>query len=259
MIFELIFLFIAGFFGGTLNSIAGGGTFITFPALLFVGVPPIVANATNTFASCSGYISGTFAFRHDLKSYKRELPKFIIFSFLGGILGAWLLLRTPEKIFSEIIPWLMLIATFIFVYGTKINKQLELLAIKNKHISTVGKVSTTLLLLLICFYGGFFNAGLGIICLSYLALCGYTNVSSMNGLKLLISSCVSVVAIVLFAYSGSIAWTQGIAVLFGTLTGGYLAARISRNLSQVYIRAFITLIGIFITLYFFYDFYWPKT
>ena len=259
MVLELLFLFIAGFLGGTLNSIAGGGTFITFPALLFVGVPPIIANATNTFASCSGYVSGTYAFRDDLQSYKSELPKFIILSFLGGILGAWLLLQTPERIFNGIIPWLMLIATFIFAYGTKINELLGQLADKNKHISIVGKIVKPLLLLLVCFYGGFFNAGLGIICLSYLALCGYTDINAMNGLKLLISSCVSVVAIGLFAYNGSIAWSQGTAVLIGTLTGGYLAARISRYLPQSYIKTFVILIGIFVTLYFFYNFYWPKT
>lgn len=258
MIFELIFLFLAGFFGGTLNSIAGGGTFITFPALLLVGIPPIIANATNTFASCSGYISGTFAFRADLKSYKSKLPRFIVLSLLGGILGAWLLLQTPEKLFSEIIPWLMLMATFIFIYGTKINKRLEQLASNNKHISSIGKIATPLLLLLVCFYGGFFNAGLGIICLSYLALCGYTNINAMNGLKLLISSCVSIIAIGLFAYNDAIAWNQGMAVLLGTVTGGYLAARISRYLPQQYIRSFVILIGACVTLYFFYDFYWSK-
>jgi uncharacterized membrane protein YfcA len=259
MTFELIFLFLAGFFGGTLNSIAGGGTFITFPALLFVGIPPIIANATNTFASCSGYISGTFAFREDLKSHKNELPKFIILSFLGGVLGAWLLLQTSEQIFNEIIPWLMLIATFVFIYGTKINERLGRLANKNKHISIVGKIASPLLLLLVCFYGGFFNAGLGIICLSYLALCGYTNINAMNGLKLLISSCVSIVAIGLFAYNDAIAWNQGTAVLLGTVTGGYLAARISRYLPQNYIRNFVILISMCVTLYFFYDLYWAKT
>lgn len=258
MIFELIFLFLAGFFGGTLNSIAGGGTFITFPALLLVGIPPIIANATNTFASCSGYISGTFAFRDDLKSYKSELPRFIVLSFLGGILGAWLLLQTPEKLFSEIIPWLMLIATFVFIYGTKINKRLGQLANNNKHISSVGKIVIPLLLLLVCFYGGFFNAGLGIICLSFLAVCGYTNINAMNGLKLLISSCVSIIAIGFFAYNDAIAWNQGTAVLLGTVTGGYLAARISRYLPQQYIRNFVILIGVSVTLYFFYDFYWSK-
>ena len=153
----------------------------------------------------------------------------------------------------------MLIATFVFIYGTKINERLGQLANKNKHISTVGKIATPLLLLLVCFYGGFFNAGLGIICLSYLALCGYTNINAMNGLKLLISSCVSIVAIGLFAFNDAIAWNQGTAVLLGTVTGGYLAARVSRYLPQIYIRNFVILICICVILYLFYDFYCVKT
>ena len=152
----------------------------------------------------------------------------------------------------------MLIATFVFIYGTKINKRLGQLANNNKHISSVGKIVIPLLLLLVCFYGGFFNAGLGIICLSFLAVCGYTNINAMNGLKLLISSCVSIIAIGFFAYNDAIAWNQGTAVLLGTVTGGYLAARISRYLPQQYIRNFVILIGVCVTLYFFYDFYWSK-
>ena len=100
---ELPLLFIAGLFGGMLNSIAGGGTFITFPALLFAGVPPISANATNTFASCSGYISGAYAFRKELQAHLSELPKYLLISLFGGITGAWLLLQTPESIFREAI------------------------------------------------------------------------------------------------------------------------------------------------------------
>ena len=92
MTLELSFLFAAGFFGGILNSLAGGGTFITFPALLVVGIPPFIANATNTFASCSGYLSGAYAFRHDLKLHKKALPKIITMSVLGGMIGSWLLL-----------------------------------------------------------------------------------------------------------------------------------------------------------------------
>src|SRR5210317_652675 len=101
---ELPLLFIAGLFGGMLNSIAGGGTFITFPALLFAGVPPVSANATNTFASCSGYISGAYAFRKELHAHSSELPRYLLISLLGGITGAWLLLQTPESLFREAIP-----------------------------------------------------------------------------------------------------------------------------------------------------------
>ncbi len=100
---EALLLFSAGFFGGVLNSIAGGGSFITFPALLFAGVPPISANATNTFASCSGYLSGAYALRRELRAHKKELPGYILISLLGGIAGAWLLMRTPASLFQDAI------------------------------------------------------------------------------------------------------------------------------------------------------------
>ncbi|MBL4613730.1 MAG: sulfite exporter TauE/SafE family protein, partial [Magnetovibrio sp.] len=220
-----------------------------------VGVPPIIANATNTFASCSGYLSGTYAFRHDLKAHKKELPKFILISFVGGIAGAWLLLQTPETVFREIIPWLLLFATLLFTFGAKLNELLRRLSSRHKHASVIGAVLALLILLGVCVYGGFFNAGLGIISLSYLALTGHTNINAMNGLKLLISSCVSLIAIVLFAYNDAIAWNQGFWVLLGTLTGGYLAARISRNIPQSYVRGFVIIASIVVTIYFFYDFY----
>ena len=252
---EFPLLFLAGFFGGILNSIAGGGTFITFPALLFVGVPPISANATNTFASCSGYLSGTYAFRHDLNAHKKELPKYILVSFIGGIAGAWLLLQTPETLFREIIPWLLLFATLLFAFGAHLNALLKKLSARHRHASSVGSALALLILLGVCVYGGFFNAGLGIITLSYLALSGHTNINAMNGLKLLVSSCVSLVAIALFIYNDSIAWSEGTVVLLGTLTGGYLAARISRRVPEAYVRGFVILASVTVTAYFFYDLY----
>ncbi len=112
-----------------------------------------------------------------------------------------------------------------------------------------------LMLLGICIYGGFFNAGLGIIVLSYLALSGYTNISAMNALKLLTSTCVSLIAIVLFIKNDAIAWFEGIIVLFGTLTGGYIAAHVSRQISQEYVRSFVIIAGVGITTYFFYEIY----
>ena len=255
MLFELPLLFIAGLFGGMLNSIAGGGTFITFPALLLAGVPPISANATNTFASCSGYISGAYAFRKELHAHINELPKYILISLLGGITGAWLLLQTPESLFREAIPWLLLFATLLFAFGSRLNDIFRQLASLHRHASSIGRLLLLLMLVGVCIYGGFFNAGLGIIMLSYLALAGHTNINSMNGLKLLTSTCVSLAAIALFICHDEIAWFEGSIVLLGTLTGGYIAARISRQVSQVYVRNIVTLAGISITLYFFYDVY----
>lgn len=255
MSFELLFLFFAGFFGGVLNSIAGGGSFITFPALLFVGVAPISANATNTFSSCAGYLSGAYAFRKDLYAHKKELPRLILMSLIGGIVGAWLLLNTPESLFLEAIPWLLLFATLLFIFGGKLNSTLKQFASHHRHASSVGNLLLLLTLLGVCIYGGFFNAGLGIIMLSYLALAGYSNINAMNGMKLLVSSTVSLIAIVLFIYNGAIAWYEGAIVLLGTLAGGYVAAHVSRQLPQQYVRAFVIVASIGITVYFFLDIY----
>lgn len=255
MLLEMIFLFGAGFFGGVLNSVAGGGSFITFPALLFVGVPPISANATNTFASCAGYLSGTYAFRNDLYAHRKDLPKLILISLIGGIIGAWLLLQTPESLFRDAIPWLLLFAMLLFVFGGKINALLKQHASHHKHASAVAGLLLLLMLLGVCIYGGFFNAGLGIIALSYLALAGYTDINAMNGIKLLVSSAVSLIAIVLFFYDGVIAWYEGIIVLVGTLVGGYVAAHVSRKLSQVHVKWFVIVVGCGITVYFFIDTY----
>lgn len=255
MTLELFFLFSAGFFGGIINSIAGGGSFITFPALLFVGVAPISANATNTFASCAGYISGAYALRKELYTHKHELMRIILISLLGGIVGAWLLLQTSENLFSQAIPWLLLFATVLFIFGGRLNSVMKVVAHKYQHASSIGALSLILLLLGVSIYGGFFNAGLGIIILSYLALAGYTNINVMNGLKLLVSSSVSLIAIVLFIVKDAIVWFEGSIVMFGTLVGGYVAAHISRSLPQQLVRNFVIVASSAITLYFFNESY----
>ena len=255
MVFELFFLFFAGLLGGVINSIAGGGSFITFPALMFVGIPPIIASATNTFASCAGYMSGTYAFRKEIANHKDELLQIIIISLIGGITGAWLLLKTPEAVFRDAIPWLLLFATLLFVFGGKVNTKLKEMASNHRHASFIGGVLLLIILFGVSAYGGFFNAGLGIITLSYLALAGHTNINTMNGLKLLISSTVSLIAIALFIYNDVIVWYEGCIVLCGTLTGGYVAANVSRQLPQKYVRRFVIVASTATTLYFFFDIY----
>lgn len=255
MLFELILLFLAGFFGGVLNSIAGGGSFITFPTLIFVGIPPIIANATNTFASCAGYMSGAYAFRKEIATHKNELLLIIIISLIGGISGAWLLLQTPESVFREAIPWLLLFATMLFIFGGQINAKLKKMASSHQHASAIGGFFLLILLFAVSLYGGFFNAGLGIVTLSYLALAGHTNINAMNGLKLLVSSAVSLIAIALFILNDVIAWYEGTIVLCGSLAGGYAAAHLSRQLPQQYVRHFVIVASIATTLYFFVDIY----
>lgn len=251
MVVEILFLLAAGFLGGVVNAIAGGGSFITFPALLFVGVPPISANATNTFASCSGYLSGAYAFRHDLRSQRGDVPRYLLIGLLGGGGGAWLLLHTPEALFREAIPWLLLFATLLFVFGNRINRAFARLGGGHRHAARIGRALLGLLLLAISVYGGFFNAGLGIVLLSYLALAGHGDINAMNGLKLLVSSAVSLVAVILFVVEGAIAWYSGSLVLLGTLAGGYVAAHHSRRLPQRRVRALVIAASIGVTAYFF--------
>lgn len=249
---DLILLFIAGLIGGVLNSIAGGGSFVTFPALVFVGVPPLIANATNTFASCGGYLSGAYAFKDKLKSHPRLIFLIVICSFLGGALGAYLLLNTPEALFQNSIPWLLLFATLLFIYGAKANELLVSYAQNNRFASKLRVLLLCVSLFSICIYGGFFNAGLGIIVLSFLTLCGFADINIMNGIKLVVSSAVSLIAISLFIANDAIAWLEGIYVLVGTLLGGYFSAQVSMKVPQQTIRVVVIMMSIIITLYFFY-------
>jgi hypothetical protein len=253
---EFLFLFVAGVTGGMLNSIAGGGSFITFPALLLVGVPPVAANATNTFSSCSGYLSGAYALRHELLEKRLPVGRYVGFSLVGGALGAWLLLQTPEARFREAVPWLLLFASVLFIWGGRLNLLLRGLSGRYQHASTLGGLALALFLLAVCTYGGFFNAGLGIIILSYLVLAGETDINAMNGVKLLVSSAVSLIAIILFVVDGVIAWREGLIVLVGTLIGGYLAAHYSRRLPQHAVRGVVIAASVVITGWFFYDIYW---
>jgi uncharacterized membrane protein YfcA len=252
---EWILLFGAGVLGGILNSIAGGGSFITFPALMFVGVPPVVANATNTFAACAGYISGTYGFRDDIASTGHRLTFTVVLSLVGGALGAYLLLTVSETQFLTAIPWLLLFATLLFLFGEPLSSALSRISQSSSNGSKLGLVAISIMLVVVSAYGGFFNAGLGVVVLSYLVLAGYRDINQMNGLKLLISSCVSIVAIIIFVIDGSIDWGRGVAVMIGTLSGGYAAARVSRKIEQKYVKGFVGLSSIVMTVYFFIDTY----
>ncbi|MCW8345801.1 sulfite exporter TauE/SafE family protein [Vibrio sp. ZSDZ65] len=253
-ILQLLLLFIAGIFGGVLNSIAGGGSFITFPALIFVGVPPIIANATNTFASCAGYLSGTFAFRREILKDRANLLKIILLSIMGGFSGSLLLIYTSEQQFLYAVPWLLLAATLLFIFGEKANQALQRISKGSNH---TGFIALFLSLFLFCVgvFGGFFNAGLGVIGLSYLAIAGYRDINLMNGLKLLISTCASAMAIIIFIFSDLLDWYSGIAVMLGTLTGGYFAAHFSQRVPQIIVRRFVIFSSVSITLYFFFNTY----
>ena len=145
------------------------------------------------------------------------------------------------------------------IFGGRLNNWLRGIGSRHRHASLVGRLLLLLMFFGVCLYGGFFNAGLGIIILSYLALAGHSDINAMNGLKLLVSSAVSLIAILLFVIDGIIAWNEGIAVLLGTVAGGYIAAHLSRRIPQAAVRSFVILAGSCITLYFFYAIYFTAT
>ncbi len=242
---DFAFLFFAGVIAGVVNSLAGGGSLITFPALMAVGVPPLVANATNTYASCAGYISGIYGFRHHLRQHHQLLFTITLFSLAGGVTGAWLLLNTDESVFEFAIPWLMLFATLAFAFGGSINQFI------NRFFQNRSQRTLPPILIIISIYGGFFNAGLGIVALSYLALAGYQNIHVMNALKLVISTAVSIIAVFIFTASGHIDWHSGSVVLIGSVVGGYVSARVAHKIPQASLKAGILLLSVSVTTYYF--------
>lgn len=258
--FELLFLFLAGLLSGGVNAIAGGGSFISFPALLFAGLPPVIANATNTFSACGGYLSGSFALRKELLAEKAIVIGFSIVGLLGGLAGGYLLLSTDATIFANLIPWLMLIATVLFFLGPRLNAFLAQHFAQstraNGRLKTWGVWGATYLLMLgVSVYGGYFNAGLGIVILSCMSLLGYTHIHFMNGIKLWLSSVISIFSIIVFIANDAIAWYAGGIVLVGSVIGTYFASLYSKRVNPQLIKHIIGIVSVCLTAYFFYDVY----
>jgi uncharacterized membrane protein YfcA len=250
-----IILLVAGFLGGAVNSLAGGGSFIVFPALLFVGVPPVLANASNTYAALPGYASGVAGYWQTMKVYRGQMLAFGIVAILGGYIGAELLLVVSDAQFEMVVPWLMTFAVALFAFGNRFNAFIKSRSGGTTRMAKLGAALILVLMGLVCVYGGFFNAGLGILLLAALAMAGLTNIHAMNGLKLYISTLVALVAVIRFALNGSIDWYHGSIALIGVTTGGYLAARMAQHIPAQWIRNGVIIYGVFMTAYFFWAAY----
>ena len=250
-----LLLFFAGLIAGTLNTLAGGGSFVAFPALLYAGVPPVIANATNTYAALPGYISGALGFRADLIKHRRRLLPYTVIALLYGYAGAELLLHVSNQAFNQIVPWLMLLAVVLFAVGNRINSFVASRAGGMRGAKLTGAALLLGLLAALCVYGGFFNAGFGIMLLAYLAVAGMSDLNAMNGLKLWISSTVAVIAVIRCAQSGSIDWYNGTITLAGIVVGAYLAARLAHLIPTQVLRALVIVYASALTLWFFYTAY----
>ena len=244
-----IFLFFAGVLGGAINAVAGGGSFIAFPALLFTGVPAIPANATNTLALWVGVTASGGAYRNRLNISRRVMIPLIFTSIIGGLAGAFLLIRTPAQTFLRVLPWLMLGATLLFAFGKHLTGRVS--AGISHDASRAAIVSAAVFELFVAVYGGYFGGGMGIMNLAMLAALGMTDIHAMNALKVVLGGFINGVATVTFILSGAIVWPQAIVMTIGAILGGYFAAHYAQKLPQAWIRQFVIVVGVAMTIYFF--------
>jgi uncharacterized protein len=249
----ILFLFLAGALGGALNSVAGGGSFIAFPALLFTGVPPIPANATNTIALWTAAAASGGAYRKRLDVAKHLIIPLLSASLVGGLMGAILLLKTPAQTFMRVLPWLTLGATLLFAFGKRLARGRA--SVIEQRASTSAIAITTLFQLGVAIYGGYFGGGMGIVMLAMLATLGMSDIHAMNALKSVLGFVINGVAVVTFIVAGAVYWKHGIVMIGGGVAGGYLGAHYAMRMPQPWIRGFVVLVGAGMTAYFFWKSY----
>ena len=250
-----ILLFFAAVIGGTLNSVAGGGSFFTFPALVFTNVNSVIANATSTVAVWPGSVASMGAYRRELFKQPRNIMiVLIVISFIGGILGAILLLKTPASTFTTLIPYLLLGATILFGASPYITAQLRKRTADEptkKGTSWGAIIPIALAQLVISIYGGYFGGGIGILLLATLAFMGMENIHEMNGVKTLLTACINGVAVITFIIARAVLWPQAIVMIVGAVIGGYGGAYYARKIEQKWIRLFVVIVGLALSIYFF--------
>jgi uncharacterized membrane protein YfcA len=248
---EAVILFVAAVVGGTLNAVAGGGSFVTFPALVFTGIPPITANATSTVALWPGSIASAAAYRNEFNAERRTLILLGSSSLIGGVIGAILLLKTPQATFDRLVPLLLLLATVLFTFGGSLTKRLRGHFADNAEPTTRSTVLIVAVQFVVGIYGGYFGGGLGIIILAVLAILGMTSLHRMNALKTLLQACVNGVAVLTFIVANAVTWPQALVMIVGSIVGGYGAAHYARRVDPRIIRGCVTVVGFAMTIYFF--------
>jgi uncharacterized protein len=239
----LALLFVAAAIGGAINSVAGGGSFVAFPALLFAGVPAVPANATNTIALWPGTLASCFAYRAELTAVRRELIPLGVAGFVGGLAGSLLLLHTSDHTFVLLIPWLLLFATALFTFGGAITRRLGG-AQASLTVAAIVQLFTSV-------YGGYFGGGLGIITLALLAVLGMTNIHEMNALKAALGTLVNGIAVVAFVFAGAVAWGPALVMIVGGIVGGYGGAAAARRVAPKQVRRLVLVVAWAMTIYFF--------
>ena len=250
---SLTILFLSGFVAGVMNSIAGGGTILTFPALIFVGLPAIAANATSTIALLPGSLAGALGYRRNFTAAARWIRRFALVSFLGGLIGGVLLTRTPPELFEWLVPFLILFATVLFTMRSFFARLFRRMAATpqgghEQRIPSHEQGSRWLLMavafqFVVAIYGGYFGAGIGILMLASLGMLGIGDVHEMNAVKNVLALFINVVAAAYFVWSGLVHWWEAGAMALGAISGGYGGAHFAQKIPQRLVLRIITGIG----------------
>lgn len=238
-------VFLSAVIAGMMNSVAGGGTLVTFPTLLWLGVEPIRANVTCTVALWPGSLGAMVGFRRELGDSRQLMLLLGGPSVAGGLVGAILLLLTPSRVFASIVPFLILFATILFAAGEPITRRF-VRSVETARIQTPTRAwwsGAIVFQFLVAIYGGYFGAGMGILMLAALALMGLTDIHQMNGLKNFFAVCTNVVAAVYFIASGRVEWPFALVMVVGAIVGGYGGAGLARRLGRRFVRRTVIVIG----------------
>jgi hypothetical protein len=240
---------------GAINAVAGGGTLVSFPTLLALGVPPVSANITNTVALCPGYLGGALAQRPGLSGQRPRVRRLLPAAALGGLTGSVLLVVTSDKLFSSLVPWLILVATLLLALQDRLRQWLRI-GVPVAGEDGMPAVAHDPMWLLVpiyvaAIYGGYFGAGLGIMLLAVLGLVLHEPLSRLNALKQVLSLAINVVAALFFVFSGKVVWGFAVAMAIGSLVGGHFGGRLAGWLDPRTLRAIVVVFGTAVSIYYF--------
>jgi uncharacterized membrane protein YfcA len=237
-----VVVFAAAFVAGAINSVAGGGTLVTFPSLVWLGLPSTIANATSTVAIWPGLLGAMWGYRTNLGGLPRSAYSLIVPSLLGGIIGAILLVMTPTDVFDRLIPLLILFATVLFMLQEPVQRMIR--TTNRAHSSSKRWLMGALLFqFLVAVYGGYFGAGIGILMLAAFGIMGFTDIHQMNGLKTFMAVCINGVAAGYFIWHGMVSWPHTLIMAVGAIAGGVWGAGAARRVGQTGVRQIVIAIG----------------
>jgi uncharacterized membrane protein YfcA len=254
---RLVWLVVAAFLAGVLNAVAGGGSFLLFPAMLGTGMLPVRANATNTVALWPGQVTSIYAYREDIRKNRRLAFPMGLAGLLGGTAGALVLLSTPQTTFMRLVPWLLLIAAIIFALSRPITRWLDRVKAARHSRSALAprpprRTAVFLSTIVVCFYIGYFGAGAGFLIITLLSLFGFEDLNEINALKVISTTAANGIAFVIFVIGREVEWRYCLLAMVACAIGGYTSARFARVIPQPVLRATVILIGFGMAAWYFY-------